>query len=346
LLQGLGTNLLQQGVFMPSNIARAFRLGRELGWEDQHKIFSLMGEGAAKALDADSTGWLSQSIHHASGFWNVVVDRLPRVTSFLHEARRMGYDTPEKLKALLNDEKHRNDLHEITDRANKEAIDYSMTPIEKASLRRLFFFYPWLRGATLWSLRFPLEHPLQAAIYAPIAERAHAKNEVALGKLPSYCRDGDEGRRVGGQSEGDQPGNLNNFQTLADVVKGVAGLTRASGRRTRRSCRRARPRRVVRSTRCMSGKDSLGHDLPAASRTSAARSDGSFGSLPPAVIKQRVDRKPNAAEEPGEAAALRRAADDAGRARAGARATLRRRRPRAAHPEPGRRAREGGDGAW
>src|SRR5207253_855680 len=83
-----------------------------------------------RSLEAD-TGVGYKAIHVAGEAWNAVIDRYPRVASFLHEARREGFNTPAKLHTLLNDERLSPKLTEISRRANKEAVDYgNLTPLE------------------------------------------------------------------------------------------------------------------------------------------------------------------------------------------------------------------------
>lgn len=264
-LQALGTIALQQGVYTPANLTRAFRLGRELGWEDQHRVFAIVGEGATHALVDEHAHWLGEATRGAGHFWNAVVDRYPRVAAFLHEAQKAGYKSADEIHTLLHDEERRADLIEIADRANHEAIDYSMSQWERQNLRRFFFFYPWMRGATIWSLRFPLEHPLQSALYTPIAERAHGETSKALGELPSYT----EGyNKLGGHVF--NLGNLNTLQTLKDVVQGVGALAGNPGDPHLNELAGELGPVTGALYTLLSGKTSLGHDVTGSSRLRAA----------------------------------------------------------------------------
>src|SRR5205814_464149 len=84
-------------------------------------------------------------------------DLYPRTSAWLHEARREGFNTPATIDSLLHDERFQAKKIEITRRANKEAIDYgALTPFERNVVKRAIFFYPWIRAATLYSLRYPL----------------------------------------------------------------------------------------------------------------------------------------------------------------------------------------------
>src|SRR5207245_9283161 len=76
LLQNLGTNAIQQGVWTPLNITRALRLGRTLGREDQLTVLALVGQGLSRSFEAE-TGVGYKAIHVAGEAWNAVIDRYP-----------------------------------------------------------------------------------------------------------------------------------------------------------------------------------------------------------------------------------------------------------------------------
>jgi hypothetical protein len=224
LVQALGTNVIQQGVFTPLNLRRALGLAKQLGAEDQHALFSLAGQGRSRALEA--TGAASRAINSSAEFWNVIVDRYPRVASLLHEMRREGLNTPEKIHALLNDPRYEAKLVEITRRGNKEAIEYGdLSPFEKNVLRRALFFYPWMRAATLYSLRFPKEHPIQAAAYAQLGAQGHERSVKAFGPFVDYGP-GTAGLVPIGKNRGANLSNLNTFSTPVELGEAIADPTK------------------------------------------------------------------------------------------------------------------------
>lgn len=173
LLQNLGTHVMQAGVFAPANFKAAAQLGKHLGEDDRQLVFALTGQGKSRSLEPENlTGRGAAVTHELAEAWSAVTDRIPRAMGWLHEARREGFKSPEQLKLLLHHPELEEKLVEITRRANKEMIDYgSLTPLERSTLKRGVIFYGWLRASTAWSLRFPLEHPAQAALYSRLGEQ-------------------------------------------------------------------------------------------------------------------------------------------------------------------------------
>jgi hypothetical protein len=142
LLQNLATAGMQQGIFMAKNAEMSLNLGKMMPTDDIHMIASIMGESLSRSFEP--TAGFGKAILQRSGeFWNKVVDRVPRLMAFFHEARRAGFDTPQKVSFLLHDPQLRSDLVQIGRRANREIIDYGgMTPFEQNFVRRVLFFLP------------------------------------------------------------------------------------------------------------------------------------------------------------------------------------------------------------
>jgi hypothetical protein len=210
-------NLVQQGFAAPGNLRRAAFLSHAVGERATAALDSIMGEGVARSL-ASEQGKLSGAVNVAAGKWSRVVDLPFRRASFIHEARQLGYDTPEKLKALLVDKAHHQDLLEAAQRAKDSIIDYErLSDIEKNLVRRVVFFYPWVKGSTRYAGHFIAEHPTQAAVDAQLARVG--KEKSGLGPVPSYL----EGSfKVGGKLV--NPASAGVFGTTADIVNAGRGL--------------------------------------------------------------------------------------------------------------------------
>lgn len=229
LLGNLAMNLLQQGFAAPRNLVNAARLSNKLGPEDAALLDSLMGEGFVKAISGDR-GVGQSIINKSADFWSKGVDVPFRRASFLHEAHVAGFKTSAQLKALLHDPAHGEALTDITRRANREIIDYArMGPIEKEIIRRVIFFYPWVKGSTMYSARFVAEHPLKAAAVGALGQRGEETQKRDLGDLPSFAEDL---IKTGGSSANPtviSPSSFSIFETPASVAiaakQGLLGNT-------------------------------------------------------------------------------------------------------------------------
>jgi hypothetical protein len=192
LTGNLVMNLMQQGVFAPTNLWRSALMHNWLdGWE-RKMIDNEMGNGLTASIGQLRTG-PGELVNAHLGFWiNQAVDLIPRRAAWLHEARRAGYRSKEQVRKLIRDadggdEQAIEEMRLISYRANDAIVDYErMSPLERAVTSRLIFFYPWLKGATRYSMRFALEHPVQAVALLLAAEHAYTYQQQQLGTPPYY----------------------------------------------------------------------------------------------------------------------------------------------------------------
>ena len=190
LVGNLGMNLIQQGVFMPRNVWQATLLHHQLDRFERIALDTLMGRGATEAFDLRSTP--GQMINGTIGHWiNRAVDTVPRRAAFLHEAHKLGI-TGDGLKAMLRDQSE--DALQLKDYLSRKAQDAivnfdRMSPFERDVIARWIFFYPWLRGATRYSARFVLDHPVQAMAIAMAADYAWDESDAQLGERPAFAED-------------------------------------------------------------------------------------------------------------------------------------------------------------
>lgn len=216
--------LIQQGFAAPRNLTQAARLNSRLGVKAARAVDEVMGEGVTSALGHDP-GFLKKLTNNAAHVFGTVVDVPFRRSSFLHEARLQGYKTPAQINKLLFDESKRADLLAVAQRANSEMIDYGrLGPVEKSIVTRAVFFYPWVKGATIYGARMIGEHPIKAAVLAQLGQIGKEAQQRALGGVPSYY----EGLiRTGGTDALPRvinPTSATIFQTPADVASMLASL--------------------------------------------------------------------------------------------------------------------------
>ena len=172
----IAMNLMQQGVFAIKNLPRAAFVSHELGRLEGATMDAVMGHGITEAASLFSvTGGVSK-VAHAIG---VITDVVPRRAAFIHEAGRQGYHTKAQIRKLLLDRANEADLIQVVRRAREAIVDFDrLGPLEKQWATRILFVYPWIKGATRWSMRFPLDHPYQAAAYAYIGYLTHGNKEI------------------------------------------------------------------------------------------------------------------------------------------------------------------------
>lgn len=220
LLGNAALTILQQGFAAPGNLARAARLNAKLGPEIAARIDAIMGEGFARAISAHGQGPLSTAVDKAASIWSKGVDTPFRRSSFIYEARRAGYKTPADLERLLTDPAEAARLNEIALRANREMIDYAnLGPVEREVVRRVIFFYPWVKGSTVYAGRLVREHPVKAAVAGEIGQYGSEQAHAELGDVPSYL----EGAfPVGGRIV--NPNSAAILQTPATVGMALKGL--------------------------------------------------------------------------------------------------------------------------
>jgi hypothetical protein len=193
-----------------------------------------MGEGVARAVSAHGQGKLSGVVDKAAGGWSKVVDTPFRRASFFYEARQAGFKTDAQLRALLTDDAHHEDLVRVSQKANREAIDYeNLTPAEKEIVRRVVFFYPWVKGSTVYAGRLVREHPVKAAVVGELGKQGREETQKEIGNVPSYL----EGVfKAGGGLV--NPNSAAILQTPAQVAQAIGGLAPRASRSLspRREC--------------------------------------------------------------------------------------------------------------
>lgn len=166
LPQNLVLNLTQQGPFLFRNAAKMMTELQKLDPVVYKQIADSVTHGATRAFETTGvSGKINKVQHNVASLWAHINDHIPRMLSFLHEAQRKGFRTAADWEALMTDPRLEAERQGIIQRANKEPIDYgAMTPRERVYLKSLFAYWPWIRAASLWALRFPVEHPYQAAL--------------------------------------------------------------------------------------------------------------------------------------------------------------------------------------
>lgn len=180
--------LVQQGFFAPINMTNAVKLIWGMSPKAKMILDQFIGEGRMAQLSAEG-GVGAGLLSRGARFFGKFQDLPFRRAAFLHEARREGYRTSRDVERLLTDPELRDTLYAVSDRANKAMIDYQdLNNFEKSVLRRVFYFYPWVKGATKYTMQFPFESPGTSAVGAQVANIASEEERKKFGDIPFWAR--------------------------------------------------------------------------------------------------------------------------------------------------------------
>jgi hypothetical protein len=214
----ISANLLGQMMFVladhslnPANIYKSMRLQRryyygarkgasELERGEMKRRVTLIRAGMGEMGTASLIGGievkgglsplLTRAHHRMANFYGKILDTPFRDNAFFHEAQRQGFTTPKAIDLLLEAQEgtplERKRL-EIFRAANRNMVDYGrMSKVEQDVIKRIVFFYPWMKGATIYGGRFAAEHPAQLLALSASAGVVKARSDKELGMLPSY----------------------------------------------------------------------------------------------------------------------------------------------------------------
>jgi hypothetical protein len=264
VLGNAAMTLVHQGPFAVPNLAKSARLSAHLGDEGTALVDSVMQEGLAAALNTQKV--TAKVSGRLADIWGKAVDVPFRRAAFLHEARRRGYRKLRDVRRLLEDPARRGELIQIARRANREIIDYSrLGPLERSVIRRIVFFYPWVKGSTIYGVRFPFEHPVQAAAAVQLGREGEAQAEEDLGDLPGFMRGTFQVGERDGQPLVVNPRSISVLQTPLDLVDTAAGFIEGD-ERGREALGNLTPPLSAAVT-AFTGKDALGNDVQPGAET-------------------------------------------------------------------------------
>lgn len=222
IIQGFSNaamGLIQQGFAYPLHLKNAVRLSHAAGPETAAAVDDIMGQGAVVQASFQGEGAISRASQAVGRTMSHGVDTPARRAAFLYEAAKAGFGSPEKLRALLEDEANAHTLGEVAQRAKEAIVDYGeLSPTERALIRRLVFVYPWQKGAVKYAGHFLRDHPVQAAAVGALGAIGAKANQEKLGPVPSYLQGSFD---VGGRLV--NPAGVNFFQTPGQTGAAIGG---------------------------------------------------------------------------------------------------------------------------
>jgi len=189
LIGNAALNLVQQGPFMARNLTATFKIAKS-----DPELFAAIKTAMGEGLFGSTFGGLgpvkvtSAAVNAGSRLFGKITDTPFRVSSFVHEAAARGIKSRADLNKLFKDPAMRDKLYEIVIEANNDIIDYSrLGQIEQRWIRRMVFFYPWVKGSTRYAGRFVKEHPGQQAFLNHLGNFGSEYQRQVLGDLPSFA---------------------------------------------------------------------------------------------------------------------------------------------------------------
>jgi hypothetical protein len=223
----------QAGMHVFRNV---YQLRNELGklsHEDLAKFDNSVGAGhfgggIARATSGGEESLFKGTTKKLGRFWHNVDDRIPRRLSLIHELNRMGYHNAEDWTKLMKENPRK--FRSIAQKAQHQAIDYAeMSPTERATLQKLFTAYGWTRGASTYTARFPLEHPVQAAGLMELARQGKKQRDDFWnsqgGMVPDWLR-GSMPFGKGAHPWLGATGDINPGETLGQSLESIPWLVK------------------------------------------------------------------------------------------------------------------------
>ena len=192
MLGNIGLTLVHQGFLAPLNMGKTLALmftKRGLPHDVIAHIKALMGEGFTGSLEGERNlrGLMARASSGAARFYGKIIDDPFRFAAFLHEARLAGFTTLKDVENLVKDGRYQTALHDVATRANDALIDYErLGPAEQSIIRRMVFFYPWVKGSTRYGYHLFINHPFAAAVNVYAGKSGTKYIDEKLGPLPAY----------------------------------------------------------------------------------------------------------------------------------------------------------------
>lgn len=194
ILTNLATNVIQGSW---AHAVGNRKLWDALSVEDRARVLAASGQHGFQAMPHEGRGAIAKVATKGSNWWARYADASFRANSFLYEARKAGFQTPEQIRFLLDKLQNHEGLNAaqaaridwIAKRANRANIAYDrLSPAERRYFARFVWFYPWLKGSAMFAGHTLTEHPYKAAALGTAGVQGRKNQLATLGDLPSYAQ--------------------------------------------------------------------------------------------------------------------------------------------------------------
>lgn len=233
ILTNAATNIIQ-GSATPLQIADSLRLWKALSREDKLRAFAASGQHGFSALPHEGVNLAARVAGKGANWWAKHADSPFRFNSIAYEARKAGYDTPAKFRGLLDKLEDPSKLtpeeaakvDRVAKEANRSNIAYDrLSDTERRFVTRALWFYPWVKGASVFAGRTLLEHPYKSAALGQAGAEGRQHQFDVLGNVPSY----EAGLIPLGGGKVTDLSTFSPFATPADVIEAGARPADLSG---------------------------------------------------------------------------------------------------------------------
>ncbi|HSV08536.1 MAG TPA: hypothetical protein VLI07_18615 [Candidatus Binatus sp.] len=156
-----------------------------------HRVLAEIGELPYQAMRKTGYGLNARftDAEQAALHFVGTADRWPRAVSWVHEARKAGYNTEEDMLRLVAGKtaKTQRDRDLVAQSTANFMVDFErLTAFERQVVTRVFFVWPWIRGATAWPFWFAKNQPVKAALGAAWGRAQYQRAEDILGPRPPW----------------------------------------------------------------------------------------------------------------------------------------------------------------
>lgn len=186
-LSSAALTMIHQGPLAPMNLGRSLVAGPRYGADVARWLDTLAGQGRTQAL-ISSKAPVTVASRKLADAWTVITDQFFRRAAVIYELRRQGITSPEDMRAamLSNDAATIRKVREASSRGKRAMVEFdNLNPFEQAIARHVLFIYPWVRGSAVWSLRFLVDHPIQAELAYQIGSMKEEEFDAILGETPA-----------------------------------------------------------------------------------------------------------------------------------------------------------------
>lgn len=257
VLTNAATNLMQ-GSLRPDRMAESVKLMHALSPDEVTQALAYAGTHYYEAAPGATGGTvvaksISKGLHipftdialrAKSGeavmspqWWAHHVDAPFRFNSIAFEARQAGYEGATGFRQFLHDvqdyklldAEQRAAVDGVLRRADREAIAYDrLNQTEKRFVSRAIWFYPWVKGSTVFTANTFLEHPWKSFALGAAGHQGHQESQAALGDMPSY-EQGLTPLTGGAEPVVTDLNTFNPFSTAADLMQIPSHLGNVAG---------------------------------------------------------------------------------------------------------------------